>query len=609
MAKNLFKIGFLGLLLSCSTVFADEYGDLMLSVSQKPPYEAASLLTQYQKENPSFGNVYYQLGKIFDEMIPSVHPLYDYGEITLYMYNARVYFGNCIHYSNADDVKKYARYYSDVADKNQLPTYDKLAAVLKTKIGEIKEKEQHLKTLYAAFYRMVDCYNNCTALFSTFNERYMKIKTAHLLFSEADARLLTDLSLNADTLNSLIADFKVALKHYPIDGYNPTFAFEPIHFYRLDGLTSSDFLKNDIRLWDYSLWVKTFFADNKELIDPWREEMNREQKRLSSLWQKWLRETDKVDLEEPVFADRVLLNKINKMDYRSFMLDYFDFMEQAVNVVAEVCSSTNVLNADPSDEELLQQVLLGYDVASRTKLMNADRANVLERIDEKEKYALFFDRFFSEKEITRVLDSIAVCSEAKAQTLFDNVKTNVENHVAQQDPLSCKVADEHRLFVESSALSNRLVECNAFGKELRSVEVGVGAPKFLKYNEITQDVWVATTNSSVLTLERCNFDGGVVSKIQLETDAEVVDVVAVDENCMLILNATTLENRHTDKRGVAVVLLDEAGNLVKQQFGTDRANAEALMAFKLSNNNIAIVGRDDSNRGVMLFVDAKAEWR
>ena len=104
MAKNLFKIGFLGLLLSCSTVFADEYGDLMLSVSQKPPYEAASLLTQYQKENPSFGNVYYQLGKIFDEMIPSVHPLYDYGEITLYMYNARVYFGNCIHYSNADDV-------------------------------------------------------------------------------------------------------------------------------------------------------------------------------------------------------------------------------------------------------------------------------------------------------------------------------------------------------------------------------------------------------------------------------------------------------------------------------------------------------------------------
>ena len=112
-----------------------------------------------------------------------------------------------------------------------------------------------------------------------------------------------------------------------------------------------------------------------------------------------------------------------------------------------------------------------------------------------------------------------------------------------------------------------------------------------------------------MTLERCNFDGGVVSKIQLETDAEVVDVVAVDENYMLILNATTLESRHTDKRGVAVVLLDEAGNLVKQQFGTDRANAEALIAFKLSNNNIAIVGRDDSNRGVMLFVDAKAEWR
>ena len=120
-----------------SAIFADEYDDLMLSVSDKQPYEASFLLKQYQEKNPSFGNVYYQMGKIFNEMIPSVHPLYDFSEISLYMYNARLYFGNCLYYATADEMKKYAQYYSDVETNGKPLTYELFSSLLKQEIAKI----------------------------------------------------------------------------------------------------------------------------------------------------------------------------------------------------------------------------------------------------------------------------------------------------------------------------------------------------------------------------------------------------------------------------------------------------------------------------------------
>lgn len=604
--KNLFRVFCLGMCLSCcSLLLADEYENLIRSISEKQPYESSYLLKQYQEANPSFGNVYYQLGKVFYEMIPTAHPLYDFSEISLYMYNARLYFGNCLYYSTADDVKKNIQYYSDVPTNGNL-TYEELSSFLKEKMAKIKTDEQNLKNLYAMFYKMVDRYNDCTALFSQFNEQYIKIKNAHLLLSDEDKQLLSDLELNSDTLKMFIDDFQKALKRYPIENYNPEFSFQPIDFYRLDGLTSSDFLQNDIHLWDYSSWVKNFLVENKKQIEPWRRDMNKEQKRLALLSKKWFLETKQVDLEEPIFADRILLNKINKMDYQSFMLNYFDFLEQSINVFAQSCSSINVIEEQPTEESLFQQTLLGSDVVSRLAKMDEDCLTVANRMEEKDKYADFFNEFFLEKSMNQILDSLSLCAKGKAQSLFDNLKVNVETFVSQQVPLSCVIDGGHRLSVSTDEFGNQLVEYDSNGNELRKIKLGVGVPKFLKYNEITQEVLIALQNQSVLKIERCDFEKGVFAQFQLQSDAELIDIVNVDERFMLVVNATNVENLRSDSRKIAIVLVDKNGKKIKQQFGKTAVNA--LKVFKLSNNNIAIVGKTENNQGAILFVDAQAEW-
>lgn len=608
--KSSFRNLFLVICLSFSSaVFADEYDDLMLSVSDKQPYEASFLLKQYQEKNPSFGNVYYQMGKIFNEMIPSVHPLYDFSEISLYMYNARLYFGNCLYYATADEMKKYARYYSDLETNGKPLTSELLSSLLKGRIAKLKENEQNLKNLYATFYKMVDRYNRCTELFSQFNKQYIKIKNAHLLLSDKDRQLLVDLEQNADTLKTFIGDFQKALKLYPIENYNPMFSFQPIDFYRLDGLTSSDFLQNDIRLWDYSSWVKNFLSENRKQIEPWRKEMNKEQKRLASLSKKWFAETKKVDLEEPIFADRILLNKINKFDYESFMLNYFDFIEQSINVFAQVCASANVVVEQPTEESLFQQTLLGNDVSNRLVKMDEDCRIVVNRLEEKNKYDSFFAEFFMEKSMNQMLDSLKICGKEKAQVLFDNLKTNVETYLAQQTLLSCPIGDGSHLSIVNGNTGNQIVELDATNNELRKIEVGVGVPKILKYNEITQEILVALQNQGILKVMRCDFEKGVFAQFQLQTDAELVDIINVDENFMLIVNATNIEGLHSDVRQTAVVLFDKNGKKIKQQFCANQQVLNALKVFKLSNNNIAIVGKTENGQGAMLFVDAKADWR
>lgn len=587
-----------------SAIFADEYSDLILSISNKQPYEASFLLKQYQETNPSFGNVYYQMGKIFYEMIPTAHPLYDFSEISLYMYNARLYFGNCLYYANADEINKYLQYYSDISTNRKSLTYEELSSVLKEKIAKIKTSEQNLKSLYDSFYTMVDRYNHCTSLFSQFNKQYIKIKNAHLLISEEDRQLLTDLELNSDTLKTFISDFQKALKSYPIEGYEPKFTFQLIDFYRLDGLTSSDFLQNDIRLWDYSSWVKTFLSENKKQIEPWRKDMNKEQKRLASLSRKWFLENKKVDLEEPIFADRILLNKIHKMDYQSFMLNYFDFMEQSINVFAQVCALSNVVVEQPTEESLFQQTLNGNDISNRLTKMEEDYQIISNRIEERDKYADFFDEFFSEKPMTQLLDSIKLCSRVKAQILYDNLKTNVETYISQKTSLSCSADSKTYLSVVSEELGNHLVEYDLSGNELRKMSLGSGTPKFIKYNEISQDVFVAIENQSVLNIERCNFDRGVYSVFRINGTIELVDIVNVDDNFILIIN----EN-DSGVMKVVVALFDAEGKETKRNFLEEEKSVVALKTFKLSNNNIAIIGKDIDNRGNLFFINSKAEWR
>ena len=83
-----------------------------------------------------------------------------------------------------------------------------------------------------------------------------------------------------------------------------------------------------------------------------------------------------------------------------------------------------------------------------------------------------------------------------------------------------------------------------------------------------------------------------------------MDIVNVDDNFILIIN----EN-DSGVMKVVVALFDAEGKETKRNFLEEEKSVVALKTFKLSNNNIAIIGKDIDNRGNLFFINSKAEWR
>jgi hypothetical protein len=92
--------------------------------------------------------------------------------------------------------------------------------------------------------------------------------------------MLERLRRTADSVDQDILSYQQALALDTIPGYAPVFRKEAIELYRLDGLTHTDFLQNDIALWDYSAWVKKFLDEQVTVYESLYRDLNRERQQL-----------------------------------------------------------------------------------------------------------------------------------------------------------------------------------------------------------------------------------------------------------------------------------------------------------------------------------------
>lgn len=94
--------------------------------------------------------------------------------------------------------------------------------------------------------------------------------------------------------------------------YAPQFRFVPITAYRLDGLTSSDFLANDIPLWDYKNWTDAFIYVQQHTYLALMSELVQEFRTLDHGAERF-RQGLPVQLD----PDKRLPNRIERYDYKS----------------------------------------------------------------------------------------------------------------------------------------------------------------------------------------------------------------------------------------------------------------------------------------------------
>lgn len=301
----------------------EKYSVVLERSKQLTPYEAIYLLMDYQYWHPEYSNIYYQLGNLSYDLLPTRDPLHHYQELSTLLYQSRLFYGNCLHF--AKDQKLQGWQYSEIANGQKRIEYSVLEEYVTPRLKDIQKQQTACDSIHRSFVRMAERYNRCQMLFAEFLTRYTREKTAHIQLRSDEQKMLQTLKSTADSLDTDIDSYRSALALQPVKGYDPVFHKEEIVLYRLDGLTHTDFLQNDISLWDYSAWVKRFLGEQQEVYERLYIDLYREREQLMSQLKRY-------EAGRPISGkvDPSLMGRCDRLEIRGAHVDSIRLMQQAV---------------------------------------------------------------------------------------------------------------------------------------------------------------------------------------------------------------------------------------------------------------------------------------
>lgn len=366
--KKIFVLVMLALV--CNDLSAQRrlrYKDIMDKMGNEPLEHTNMKLTEFQKVNPEFPNTYLQLGVISWNWLQEEDPFLNYPYVTQLIYNTNLYLGLAKSKISADEkeVKKNKNYYTNLNITSSPDDLDQQAVMdyVNNLFDKAKEYEKNVTLIINNYNKTIDNYNNCIDIYRTIVARQNNYKNL-LLTTDGEARKQFDnLSLSFDSVMYYFSEFKTALGNYPIKDYDQKMKIIKIETYRLEGLTSSNFLKPEIPIWDYKTWVNDAFKlmDGDVLFckDNAEEEIKTLRNRIAALRNKNA-ETDSIP---EIILPNKLVNLTEKYDYESLLSASVKYEISKANFqIASMRKSNNVGNPESYNEGLTQKAAYYYDL-------------------------------------------------------------------------------------------------------------------------------------------------------------------------------------------------------------------------------------------------------
>jgi len=307
------------------------YDDVYSIVLSGDKDRAYTLLMAYQKQDPDFSNTYFQLAIIAKEWTYEFNPFTEFSYTKQFIYNTKLYF-NLAMLKLEDDKKKNRMYYENVIKPTEEKkiTNEDINLYIKNQLDSIEIYETNILRIINYFNKSSDFYNECVNLFMSVNTDYVKIKNIYLSDDEEFIESLNTLETKFDSVIYNLSEYKKAIEIFPIKNYNQNYKLKPIITYRLDGLTNSNFLNNNITLWDYKKWVQQVKDVKNQIINSNRNEISEEDKKLKKLIEA-ISEENYTDSLKTFDLDKKFVYKIEKYDNNSLLILLFKINEAQIN--------------------------------------------------------------------------------------------------------------------------------------------------------------------------------------------------------------------------------------------------------------------------------------
>jgi hypothetical protein len=407
-----------------------KYKDVMKAIEERGREEAYSLLLVYQKQDPYFANTYFQLGLISQFWSKDYDPLTNLRDVELFIYNTNLYYGLAISKIDQKEVRKNDKLYQNIdrfRGKEKIE-FEEVKSFLQEQIDANEEYKKNVQVVYRLFNSSIFHYDNCRRIFKQINADNFKLKDLYLTANESFIRNLDELQRSFDSTIFYLQNFQTALKNYPIKNYNQKYKLYPIETYRLEGLTGSDFLQDEIPIWNYGAWVKSVKQTLNSEIQEIRTLVAQTDKELNENIS-FLADTREysTDLKRYV-VDEKIKYKVGKYDHQSLVLDLFDFKENKIAFLANLRDPLNNPKDTSQKFSLLQRSRFYADLINIKDICDSSNQNFSQKINPYDinKYFDFFSRTYGgEAGLKNYLKNDLVFLKSQLKSAFSNYKSVV----------------------------------------------------------------------------------------------------------------------------------------------------------------------------------------
>jgi len=391
----LFLIVFSGLNVKIKAQRNLKYKDVYKTIIERSREEAYSTLLIYQKQAPYFANTYFQLGLIAKYWSKDYDALTDIKTVKFFIYNTNLYYGLANLKIDEKSVRKYDDYYKNVGQLKEIEKlkYEDVKVYIDEQLAANKEYKKNVGIVTNFFNSSITHYNNCIRIFKEINQQNMKIKDIYLTADKKFIEKLDKLANSFDSTIFYLQNYQTAIKNYPIKDYHQKYKLFPIETYRLQGLTSSDFLKDEIHLWDYGTWVKELKAVFDKDINQLRKDINKANKSLDRHIKNISNsKVYKTDFKE-YKIDEKLINRIGKFDYNSLLVPLFKYKEAKEDFLAKTKSPLNNAADTTNTYNSVQKARYYIDLIKSKQYADSLNTNFIQSINTVglNKYSHFFE--------------------------------------------------------------------------------------------------------------------------------------------------------------------------------------------------------------------------
>ncbi|MBX2916833.1 MAG: hypothetical protein KF856_16310 [Cyclobacteriaceae bacterium] len=185
---------------------------------------------------------------------------------------------------------------------------------IETRLKSLQERKEKVKNLNQYFKATQRQYNSAQELFKNIQLKFTSEKEFYLRLDDQVSADVQKIGVVYDSSQTSFKNYRSVLETMGKVPYNQMITLSEIKNFKQDGATYVDFLKSDLRLWDYHKWAQTTLEIYKNEIVPLRDHLVSYDIELNKLAQKLKTDSVSVKSDLTKLLDKILFKQLTRFD-------------------------------------------------------------------------------------------------------------------------------------------------------------------------------------------------------------------------------------------------------------------------------------------------------